>query len=190
MEVPPNLSPSEVQDKRRLNRRLAIRLAFVALFFGGFGFALVPLYDVICSITGLNGRTNAVAATVNKNTQVDTARLVNVEFLSHAMPGVGLEFVPQKFSMRVHPGEVIHTHYVVTNKTTEVFVGQAIPSVTPGVAAPYFEKIECFCFAQQTFQPGEVRTLPVVFVVNPELGSDLGTITLSYTFFEVPKARV
>ena len=172
------------------NRRLALRLALVSLFFTGFGFAMVPLYDVICRMTGLNGRTNAVAMPANKNTQVDTSRWVTVEFLSHSMPGVGLVLRPEQFSMRVHPGAIVHTNYVVKNESGEVFVGQAIPSVTPATAAQHFQKIECFCFSQQTFAKDEVRTMPVVFVVNPELGSDLGTITLSYTFFEAVKARV
>ena len=92
--------------------------------------------------------------------------------------------------MRVHPGEIVHTTYTVKNWTSEAFVGQAVPSVTPAVAASYLEKIECFCFNQQTFQAGESRTMPVVFVVNPDLGRDLGTLTLSYTFFEAPKAPV
>ena len=121
---------------------------------------------------------------------VDTARWVKVEFLSHTMPGVGLSFAPEQFSMRVNPGAIVHTQYRVKNDSTQVFVGQAIPSVTPAVAAPYFEKIECFCFSEQTFQPGEERWMPVVFVVNPELRPDLGTITLSYTFFEAPKAKL
>ena len=168
---------------------MAWRLVLVAVFFSGFGFALVPLYDVICRLTGLNGRTNAVAIVPSQNTQIDTSRWVTVEFLTHTMPGVGLSFAPEQFSMRVHPGEIIHTNYVVKNPDAEVFVGQAVPSVTPAVAAPYFQKIECFCFNQQTFQPGEVRTMPVVFVINPEMSRDLGTVTLSYTFFEAPKAR-
>lgn len=191
MEVPSAVTTTaEPSTLQQGNRRLAFRLALVALFFAGFGFALVPLYDVICSVTGLNGRTNAMAVVPDKNTQVDTSRWVNVEFLSHAMPGVGLNMTPEMFSMRVHPGAIIHTHYVVKNTTNQVFVGQAIPSVTPAVAAPYFQKIECFCFSQQTLQPGEERSMPVVFVVNPELNRDLGTITLSYTFFEAVKAQV
>jgi cytochrome c oxidase assembly protein subunit 11 len=92
--------------------------------------------------------------------------------------------------MRVHPGEIMHTTYTVKNTSSEVFVGQAVPSVTPAVAAPYLQKIECFCFSQQTFQPGEVRTMPVVFVIKPDMSRDLGTVTLSYTFFEAPKARI
>lgn len=162
----------------------------VVVFFAGFGFALVPLYDVVCRWTGLNGRTNTVAAVQDKNTQVDLKRWVNVEFLSHTMPGVRVELAPTQFSMRVHPGDIIHTSYVVKNNSSVVFVGQAVPSITPAVAAPYFQKIECFCFTQQTFQPGEVRTMPVVFVVNPDMDQDLGTVTLSYTFFEAPKPKV
>jgi cytochrome c oxidase assembly protein subunit 11 len=183
---------STLTDSKRqqANRSLAFRLALVSLFFTGFGFAMVPLYDVICRMTGLNGRTNAVALPANANTQVDTSRWVTVEFLSHSMPGVGLLLEPEQFSLRVHPGAIVHTNYVVRNQSGQVFVGQAIPSVTPATAAPHFQKIECFCFSQQTFQPGEVRTMPVVFVVNPELGRDLGTVTLSYTFFEAVKARV
>lgn len=192
MEIQAGLTADSLPPPTRLqsNQRLGIRLALVALFFVGFGFALVPLYDVICKITGFNGRTNTQPAVVSKNTQVDAARWVKVEFLSHTMPGVGLTFAPEQFSMRVNPGAIIHTQYRVKNDSTQVFVGQAIPSVTPAVAAPYFEKIECFCFSEQTFHPGEERWMPVVFVVNPALRHDLGTITLSYTFFEAPKAKL
>jgi cytochrome c oxidase assembly protein subunit 11 len=187
MEVPAAVTTIASTALEQNNRKLVWKLLLVVALSGCFGFALVPLYDVICRITGLNGRTNAVAIVPNKNTQIDTSRLVNVEFLTHTMPGVGLEFAPEQFTMKVHPGEVIHTNYVVRNNGNETFVGQAIPSVTPAVSAPYFEKIECFCFNQQTFKPGEVRTMPVVFVINPEMSRDLGTITLSYTFFEAPK---
>lgn len=176
--------------RQSANRKLALRLVLVSLFFTGFGFALVPLYDVICRVTGLNGRTNETAIAVPKNTQVDTTRFVTVEFLSHTMPGVGLDFVPERFSMKVHPGEVAQVHYTVKNQSGQSFVGQAVPSITPAIAAPYFQKIECFCFSQQTFQAGETRTMPVVFIVDPNLSRDLGTVTLSYTFFEAPKAPV
>ena len=190
MEVPSAVSGAGEIQRSHKNQRLAWRLVLVAVFFAGFGFALVPLYDVFCQLTGFNGRTNAVAHVVGKNTQIDTTRWVNVEFLSHTMPGVDLELAPEQFSMRVHPGDVIHTNYVVKNNSKEIFVGQAVPSITPAVAAPFFQKIECFCFSQQTFQPGESRTMPVVFVVDPEMSRQLGTVTLSYTFFEAPKPRV
>jgi cytochrome c oxidase assembly protein subunit 11 len=178
---------SDRTSLQQANQKLAWKLVLVSVFFAAFGFALVPLYDVICRVTGINGRTNSVPDVQSSSTQVDSARWVTVEFLSHAMPGVGLEFAPEQFSMRVHPGELVHTNYVVKNTTQRVFVGQAVPSLTPAVAAPYFQKIECFCFSQQTLQAGETRTMPVVFVVKPDMDADLRTLTLSYTFFEAPK---
>ena len=189
METTAHLIAEPGAARQSGNRRLAWKLVIVPLFFAGFGFALVPIYDAFCRWTGFNGRTNEAPAVVALNTQIDMTRWVNVEFLSHTMPGVSVELAPETFTMKVRPGEVVHTTYTVRNNSKEVFVGQAVPSVTPAVATPYFQKIECFCFSQQTFQPGEVRTMPVVFVVNPELRRDMGTVTLSYTFFEAPKAR-
>jgi cytochrome c oxidase assembly protein subunit 11 len=175
------------QERQQSNLRLGIRLGWVALFFVGFGFAMVPMYDAFCKLTGLNGKTNTVPAVMDQNTQVDFSRKVNVEFLSQTMPGVGLQFKPEQFAIKVHPGEITHMNYTVTNTSGRVFVGQAVPSITPAAATQYFEKLECFCFTQQTFQPGETRTMPVVFVVNPKMDRDLGTVTLSYAFFEAPK---
>ena len=189
MEISPAVVGLAPLERQRSNMRLAVKLGLVALFFTAFGFGMVPLYDVICKITGLNGKTNAVAAVVNKNTQIDFSRTVNVEFLSQSMPGVGLSFKSEQFAIRVHPGEISRMNYTITNTTNKVFVGQAIPSVTPAVAAQYFEKLQCFCFEQQTFQPGETRTMPVVFVVNPNMSRDLGAVTLSYAFFEAVKAK-
>jgi cytochrome c oxidase assembly protein subunit 11 len=166
------------------NKQLAIRLAGVALAFSVLGFAMVPLYDVICRVTGINGKTNAEAVAMPANTQVDTSRWVTVQFLSHAMPGSGLVFKPEKFSMKVHPGEMVIANYVVENVTSQPFLGQAIPSVTPPAGAAYLQKIDCFCFKQQTFGPNEKRTLPVVFFIRNDIGNDLHTLTLSYTFFE------
>ena len=171
------------------NLRLAYRLAGVALMFSALGFAMVPLYDVICKWTGINGKTNAQAVAAISNTQVDTSRWVTVQFLSHAMPGAGLAFKPEHFSMKVHPGEMVYTHYVVENVTREPFVGQAIPSVTPANGASYLQKVECFCFNQQTFAAKEVRTLPIVFYISNDIDPGLNTLTLSYTFFEAIKPQ-
>jgi cytochrome c oxidase assembly protein subunit 11 len=174
------------------NLRLAYKLAGVALVFSALGFAMVPLYDVICKWTGINGKTNAQAVAAIANTQVDTSRWVTVQFLSHAMPGAGLEFKPEHFSMKVHPGEMVYTHYVVENVTRQPFVGQAIPSVTPANGASYLQKVECFCFDQQSFAPKEVRNLPIVFYISNDIDASLNTLTLSYTFFEAikPQANV
>lgn len=181
------MSSTASQVRDLANRRFAFKLAAVAVAFGGLGFALVPLYDVICRVTGLGGRVENLPNAVVKNTQVDESRWVNVEFLSHTMPGVSLEIKPEQFKMRVHPGAIIHTHYVARNTSSQPLVGQAIPSITPAAAAPDFQKIECFCFTQQAFAPGEQRTMPITFVVKPELRDDLRTVTLSYTFFEITK---
>ncbi len=189
MEISPVLTNTTAAERQRSNLRMAVKLGFVALFFVGFGFAMVPMYNVFCELTGLNGKTNKVAMLADQNTQVDLSRSVNVEFLSHSMPGVGLTFKPDQFSIRIHPGAISRMNYTVTNTSNQVFVGQAVPSVTPAVAAAHFEKLECFCFSQQTFQPGETRVMPVVFVVNPKLDRDLGTVTLSYAFFEAIKAK-
>lgn len=189
-ESTPAPVPGARSSRQADNRRLGLKLALVSVFFTGFGFAMVPLYDMICRLTGLNGRTNTAALAFDKNTQVDTSRWVTVEFLSHSMPGVGLALKPERFSMTVHPGAIVHTSYTARNDTNRVLIGQAIPSVTPAIAAPHLQKFECFCFNQQTFQPGEERIMPVVFVVNPELSDKLGTITLSYTFFDAVKAQV
>lgn len=189
MEISPVLNHDSLGERQRSNTRLALKLGLVALFFVGFGFAMVPIYNVFCEITGLNGKTNDVAVAVDKNTQIDYSRTVKVEFLSHTMPGLGLSFKPEQFSLRVHPGEISRMNYTITNHSDKVFVGQAIPSVTPAVAAQHFEKLECFCFSQQTFAPHETRTMPVVYVVNPKLDADMGTVTLSYTFFEAVKTR-
>jgi cytochrome c oxidase assembly protein subunit 11 len=171
------------------NMQLAYRLAGVAVLFSALGFGMVPLYDVICKWTGINGKTNAQAVAAISNTQVDTSRWVTVQFLSHSMPGVGLNFKPEQFSMRVHPGEMVYTHYVVENMSRQAFVGQAIPSVTPANGASYLQKVECFCFNQQTFGPNEVRTLPIVFYISNDIDPNLGTVTLSYTFFEAVKEQ-
>jgi cytochrome c oxidase assembly protein subunit 11 len=177
------------QRLEQKNLRLAYRLAGVAVLFSALGFGMVPLYDVICKWTGINGKTNAQAVAAIENTQVDTSRWVTVQFLSHAMPGSGLIFKPENFSMKVHPGEMVYTHYVVENVTGQAFVGQAIPSVTPANGASYLQKVECFCFNQQSFAPNEVRTLPIVFYISNDIDPNLGTVTLSYTFFEAVKEQ-
>lgn len=187
MEISPDLNGPEGAIRDKANRRLAVRLSLVAIFFVGFGFALVPLYNAFCKVTGFNGRTNEKAQAADKNTQVDATRWVTVQFLSHTMPGVNLDFAPEEFSVKVNPGALSHTNFTVTNKSDRVFVGQAIPSITPATAAIHFQKVECFCFNEQTFQPGEKRTMPVVFVVKPDLDKDMRTVTLSYTFFEAVK---
>ena len=168
------------------NRRLMKKLLVVAAIMFGFGFALVPFYEKICEVTGIRNvfQPDAVAA----NTQIDATRLVSVEFDANTQR-LPWTFKPLQASVSVHPGEVTRAVYEVRNTLERSVTGQAVPSYGPQQAALYFRKMECFCFQQQTLGPGEVRKMPVVFVIDPKLPSELNTVTLSYTFFEVNGAR-
>jgi cytochrome c oxidase assembly protein subunit 11 len=154
---------------------------FTAVMFA-FGFALVPIYKKICEVTGVNDFMKPEAV---KNTQVDTSRTIKVEFDANAR-NLPWNFKPEVTSLNVHPGELTTVVYEVSNTTGRDMTGQAIPSYGPTQAAEHFKKLECFCFAKQTFTAHEKRMMPVVFLVDPELPKDINTITLSYTFFEMP----
>jgi cytochrome c oxidase assembly protein subunit 11 len=169
------------------NRRLMKKLLVAAVMMFGFGFALVPFYEKICEVTGIRNvfQPDAVAA---QNTQIDASREVSVEFDSNTQR-LAWTFRPLQAGVTVHPGEVTRVEYEVRNTLDRPVTGQAVPSYGPREAALYFRKMECFCFRQQTLGPGEVRRMPVVFVIDPELPRDVNTVTLSYTFFEVDGRR-
>jgi cytochrome c oxidase assembly protein subunit 11 len=166
----------------RANRRLFAKLLVIACGMFAFGFALVPFYEKICEVAGIRNvlQPDALPA----NTQVDTARTVTIEFDSNTH-GLAWTFEPVQRSVAIHPGALTTVAYVVRNPLDRPVTGQAVPSYGPQAAGRYFKKLECFCFQQQTLAPGEVREMPVVFVVDPGLPPELHTITLSYTFFEV-----
>ena len=168
------------------NRRLVIKLAVVTVAMFGFGYALSPIYDLMCKAFGLNGKTGRIEeqATVQP---VDANRTVTVELTGLATSGLPWEFRPLTKKIEVHPGKTMEVKYLVRNLAQEEITGQAIPSVAPGVSATHFKKVECFCFTQQTLNPGETREMPVRFVVDAGLDKDVRTITLSYSFFNVNK---
>lgn len=172
------------------NRRMLKKLLVVALGMFGFGFALVPLYEKICEVAGLRnvwqpGQAEASAV----NSQVDLTRTVTIEFDSNTRM-LPWTFKPMASSVEIHPGELVHMVYEVRNTQNEPVTGQAVPSYGPRLAAQYFRKLDCFCFTQQTLAAGEVRQMPVVFVIDPDLPKDVNTITLSYTFFRVEGANL
>jgi cytochrome c oxidase assembly protein subunit 11 len=171
-------------DRRQANRRTVKRLGIVAVLMFGFGFALVPLYDVFCDITGLNGKTGRVELEQALTAEVDEDRLVTVEFLGRANSDLPWEFRPMVRRIKVHPGEVTEVHYFAQNTADHVIVGQAVPSVAPGQAGKYFNKTECFCFTRQTLAAGEGKEMPIRFVVDPALPENVRTVSLSYTFFQ------
>jgi len=167
------------------NRITLKKLLVITVGMFGFGFALVPLYQKICEATGINNIIKPDSAAAAKNTQIDTARWVTVEFDSNLRSDLPWSFKPLEASVRVHPGEMATMVYEVRNNSNRAITGQAIPSYGPVVAGRHFRKLECFCFTQQTLAPGEVRQMPVQFVIDHTLPGELNTITLSYTFFEI-----
>lgn len=174
---------------RRENMLMASKLVVVTIAMAAFGYALVPIYKAICEMTGINvlalGDRNIPGATPNMkpNTQVDTSRTITVEFDANVRGP--WEFRPAQRSIQVHPGEMATVMYEFQNVQNRRMSAQAIPSYAPQQAGPHFNKVECFCFQQYTLEPGERKSWPVVFVIDPKLSKDVRTITLSYTFFEV-----
>ncbi len=153
----------------------------------GFGYALVPLYDVFCQITGLGGKTGTVAAAEARAQAVDTTRWITVEFTGNAAAGLPWDFRPEVKKLRVRPGEIAEAHFFARNISGMRTVGQAVPSVTPARAARYFKKTECFCFSQQALEADETKQMPVRFIVETDLPEDIRTITLSYAFYDSAK---
>lgn len=151
----------------------------------GFGYLMVPIYDVFCELTGLNGKTGSISTEQVQQLQVDDARLVKVEFVSTLNQQAPWVFGPEVNNMLVNPGKPYQTNYIAINQMNQEMVGQAIPSVAPLQASLYFNKTECFCFNQQKFEANEKKLMPLTFVVDPELPKDINTVTLSYTFFDV-----
>src|SRR5688500_18038283 len=178
---------------RRHNLRMVGKLAVITAGMFAFGYALVPMYRAICEVTGINilslselqvpgGAAGGKDVRVD-NSQVDKSRTITVEFDANAR---GLwDFKPALRSMQVHPGELNTVMYEFQNTQNRRMAAQAIPSYAPQQAAPYFNKLECFCFNQYTLDAGEKKQWPVAFVIDPKISKDVKTITLSYTFFEV-----
>ena len=174
---------------QRENIRMVRKLAVIALAMFGFGYALVPLYKAICEMTGINilalgeQAIPGAKATVPSNTQVDTGRTITVEFDANSRGP--WEFKPAQRSVQVHPGELTTVVYEFQNTQNRRMAAQAIPSYAPQQATVHFNKLECFCFTQYTLEPGEKKSWPVGFFIDPKISKDVTTITLSYTFFEV-----
>jgi cytochrome c oxidase assembly protein subunit 11 len=184
--------PSLLTGLQRDNRRMVGKLAVITLAMFGFGYALVPMYRTICEALGINVLsvservTSGLASAGERkaNTQIDTSRTITVEFDANARGP--WDFKPAVNSVQVHPGELATVMYEFHNKQNRTMAAQAIPSYAPRNSMAHFNKLECFCFNEYTLKPGESRQWPVVFYIDPKLPKDVTTITLSYTFFEVP----
>jgi cytochrome c oxidase assembly protein subunit 11 len=164
------------------NRPLVIRLLILVVAMFAFGFALVPLYDVMCKALGINGKTG------DQYTQtqvVDQGRQVRVQFLSTNAADMSWGFYPKADELTVYPGAVNEMLFVAQNPTGKAMTAQAVPSISPSTAAVYFHKTECFCFTQQMLQPGERIEMPVRFIVDRDLPNDVKHLTLAYTLFDI-----
>jgi len=173
-----------LQQRQRKHTGLLLLLA-AGMF--GFAFALVPLYEVFCELTGLNGKTaGRVQSQVleEKATEV-IDRTVTIQFLAQVGNGMPWEFRPMERQLEVRPGQSYTTHFYVRNRASQAITGQAVPSVSPGVAALHLHKTECFCFTQQRLEAGESMEMPVTFIVDSELPEDIQTFSLSYTLYRV-----
>ena len=155
----------------------------------GFGFALVPLYEIYCDITGQNGKTGQVEMTAVDEALIDESRLIEVRFLANTRHGLPWEFEPTVEKMMVHPGKVYEANYRVRSSSNAKTFGQAIPSVSPTQAAAHFNKTECFCFTEQELEAKEIREMPMRFVIGPDIADDVQEITLSYTFFSMEQEQ-
>ena len=178
----------EQQKKKGKTTSLILGGFGVGMF--AFGFALVPLYNLLCSVSGINGVATAATRSEVEMLQVDNSRLVTVEFDSTLNEGLPWKIERPPGKLKVHPGEMHNISYRATNLSNKTIKVQAIPGITPWQATEFFNKIQCFCFDTQTLGPGESRDMDLQFVVNRELPEQYKTITLSYTFMNTDRSRI
>ncbi len=175
------------QARRKKNRRVIFLVAALTIGMFGFGYAMVPLYNVLCEVTGLNGKMGNQAVPVTA-TEVDESRIITVQFLANVNGQTPLEFRTLTKKIEIHPGDVHHLEYYAKNTSDRALIAQGIPSVSPGLAAKYVQKTECFCFTQQTFEAGQEMLMPIRFVLDHDLPKNIRTLTMSYTMFDTEQA--
>ena len=170
--------------KRRSDRRIIWPAVLIVGLMFGLGFALVPLYDVFCEYTGLNGKLSPTAA-AEKPFVPDLSRTVSVELLATVSGAMPLKFWAETKKLKVHPGEYQTVRFYGVNQSAVFLKGRAIPSIAPGWAAQFLQKTQCFCFEEQRFEPKETKEMVVRFVVDPALPETVSDMSLSYTFFDI-----
>jgi cytochrome c oxidase assembly protein subunit 11 len=166
------------------HRSLTLKLVALVLGMFAFGYALVPLYNAFCALTGLNGHVATAAAHVVE--EPDASRTIRIEFVTSVAPSAPFEFAPDETHLDIHPGQLYTALFRAHNRMDQPVTAQAVPSIAPGEAAGYLKKVACFCFSPQPFAAGETRELPVVFMVEREFPEHLDTLTLSYTLYRAP----
>jgi cytochrome c oxidase assembly protein subunit 11 len=179
-------------DLKRANLSMTLKLLAIALGAFAFGFALVPLYNVLCSVTGYGDQTKLLQR-VKAIEHPDPSRTITIEFLADVASSGGWDFRPVVRTIEVHPGQLYSADFIAHNLTGHASVAQAVPNIAPSETAAYFHKTECFCFSPQSFRLNEERKMPVRFIVDPAIPKHIDRITLAYTFYDessrVTKAR-
>lgn len=170
------------RELRSSNRRVVLMTGAAVVLMFGFGFAMVPLYDVFCQVTGFGGR--ALQSTATAPARIDEDREITVEFVASVGKHAYMEFRPKVAKMKIRPGQYVQTSFIATNLNRTPITGRAIYNVAPAEGSLYFHKTECFCFTEQAFKAGEEREMPLVFSISPDLPDNIRTISLSYTFYD------
>jgi cytochrome c oxidase assembly protein subunit 11 len=181
--IEPNPEGRNPDQRKRANRKLVVALLIMTAGAFAFGWALVPLYDVLCRAAGI-GNAEAKAGKSVVQEAIDPNREITIEFIAEPASVGSFDFRPQVASMRIHPGKLYDVSFYARNLTQEASVAQAVPSITPAGTAKYFHKTECFCFSPQKFGKGEGRDMPVRFIVDPQLPANVDKLTLAYTFYD------
>ena len=178
-------SAARQADAAARTRKTVLKLGAGVVGMFAFAYALVPLYDVLCEVTGLNGRTAGQYQYQDADLVADDSRQVQVRFVTNVNAGMPWEFGIDRRGEQVTPGGMHEAIFYAHNPTDRVMVAQTIPSVAPGRAANFFHKTECFCFDQQLLEPGETVEMPMRFIVDRDLPDSVKTISLSYTMFDI-----
>ena len=175
-------------DLQAANKRVVRKTVLTVVAMFGFGYVVLPeLYQLVCDSFGLNGQTEQVTQAEAAKVEVDKSRVIKVTFNSITNSRLPWGFKPETKQITLHPGELKKVNYIARNLSGSDVTGQAIYSVTPVEAARYFKKTECFCFTQQLLKSGESKTMPVLFMLEPDLPKKIKEVTLSYTFFNAEK---
>ena len=174
----------DFKTQHKSHNKLVIICVITVLGMFGFCYALVPLYDVFCDITGLQGKTGSSRVRANTLDNIDTTRVITVEFVAHVGGNLQGDFYPESKKIQVHPGQLNKVIFYAINSTNDTVITQSVPSISPGIASPHFEKTECFCFEEQTLKAGEKVAMPLVFFVDKDIPNGIPRLTLSYTIYK------
>lgn len=170
-------------------KRTVIRTVAVLIGMFAFAFALVPLYDVFCRITGLNGKVDTTAKAIIHE-EIDQSRFITVQFITRGSAGLPWQMSVEARQMRVHPGQTAEVDFTFTNNSQRESWGRAVPSVSPSSATTHLRKVSCFCFQEQQLQGDERLTIPLIFQLARDLPEDIHTITLVYTLYPVQRVAL